>query len=72
MLCFVFRNTKRLPMYYNDDDDNDDYYFLLFSEGEARRSSRSEINTEKARDVIKVSTTSTCSCDVWNIDLEIV
>jgi hypothetical protein len=63
---FVFRQRKAVAdvLQCNDDDDNDYYYFLLFSEGGARRSSRPELNTEKARGVIKVSATSTCSCDV--------
>jgi hypothetical protein len=45
---------------------------LFFSEGEARRSLRSELNTLRQHHAHTVSTTSTCSHDVWNIDMELV
>jgi hypothetical protein len=47
---FVFRQNKPVAdvLQGSDDDDNGNYYFL-FSEGEARRSLRSELNAVRGR-----------------------
>jgi hypothetical protein len=52
-MCFVFRQHKAVAdvLQCNDDDVNGIYFYLYFSEGEARRSLQSELNTEKARKV---------------------
>jgi hypothetical protein len=46
-ICFVFRQQKAVAdaIQCNGDDDKGNYYLVLFSEGEARRSLRSELNT---------------------------
>jgi hypothetical protein len=48
---FAFRQHSAVAevLQCNDDDDNDNSYFLLFSEGEARRSLRSGLNTVRER-----------------------
>jgi hypothetical protein len=74
---FVFRQHKAVVdvLQCNDDDGIDNFYFFV----PRRRRSKTfatiranKYSTEKARDVITVSATSTCSRDIWYIDLELV
>jgi hypothetical protein len=51
-MCFVFRQHKAVAdvLQCNDNDDNGSYYFyVLLSEGDARRSLRSKLNTVRER-----------------------
>jgi hypothetical protein len=74
-MCFVFRQHKAVADVLRcvDVDNNGKYNFLFFfSEGEARRSLRSELEVSvgEAHFLITASVSSTRSHDVWNIDLE--
>jgi hypothetical protein len=73
-MCFVFRQHKAVAdvLQCNDDDVNDIYFYLYFSEGEARRSLQTELNTEKARKVntVKVQQArahQTFGISTWNL-----
>jgi hypothetical protein len=73
---FVFRQHKAVTdvLRCTDDVDDDNYYclFLVCRRRKTIATIRAKYMFEKARHVITVRVTSTCSHDVWNIVIELI